>query len=325
MDRPLPHHPSIENLKKQAKTLLKDLRGLKDEALRRLRAHHPKFKSKQNSEIKGEDLSTLSLHDAQLTLAREYGFPSWTKLKARVESSSGEALYVSNEVRAVENLHLHQGVLNEDFVALPVWKQLDHLANSLVQGKSEGDPGVIFHIKCWLPGWAGKKDEDIWALAFDLDKARLCMAREHGFQSWSEVLEKGGEAPDPNFEKAVDAVVSGDFERLHALLMNHPKLVKQRSAYGHRATLLHYVAANGVETYRQKVPGNAAQIAQLLLDKGADVKAEADMYGGGQTTLHLLLTSAHPAEAGVTDPVARILREAAGEEQSESNANHGLK
>ena len=30
----------------------------------------------------------------------------------------------------------------------------------------------------------------------------------------------------------------------------------------HRATLLHYVGANGVEAYRQKTPPNATEIAR---------------------------------------------------------------
>ena len=49
---------------------------------------------------------------------------------------------------------------------------------------------------------------------------------------------------------------------------------------GARATLLHYVAANGVEGYRQLTPPNAVAIADALLDAGADVDALADMYGG---------------------------------------------
>jgi len=59
MSRNLPPHPNLEHLKKQAKDFLQDLQ-------------------QQNPALK--------LADAQHTLAREYGFASWPKLKAYVES-----------------------------------------------------------------------------------------------------------------------------------------------------------------------------------------------------------------------------------------------
>ena len=109
----------------------------------------------------------------------------------------------------------------------------------------------------------------------------------------------------------MDAVVTGDLPALTEILDVRPELVRARSCYGHGATLLHYLGANGVETYRQRTPMNAAAVAGFLIDRGAAVAAEANVYGGGQTTLALLLTSAHPAEAGVTDAVAAVLRSAA--------------
>lgn len=67
----------------------------------------------------------------------------------------------------------------------------------------------------------------------------------------------------------------------------------------HRATLLHYVAANGVEGHRQRTPANAPDVARVLLESGAEPDAVADMYGGQCTTMVLLVSSSHPAEAGV--------------------------
>ena len=61
---------------------------------------------------------------------------------------------------------------------------------------------------------------------------------------------------------------------------------------GHtRRPLLHYVAANGVEDFRQKTPDNIVEIAELLLDAGAEVNAESNAYGGGCTALGLVATS----------------------------------
>ena len=85
--------------------------------------------------------------------------------------------------------------------------------------------------------------------------APLIVARDHGFTTWSSVA---GES-EPTFELAVDAVVHGRIDELRAMLTDHADLPVRRSACGHRATLLHYTAANGVEIRRQMVPANAAE------------------------------------------------------------------
>ncbi len=104
----------------------------------------------------------------------------------------------------------------------------------------------------------------------------------------------------PSFEAAADATVTGDGTTLRSLLQNEPNLVKARSTRVHGATLLHYVAANGVEDGRQMSPANAVEIATLLLELGAEVDAEADFYGDkAATTMVLLVSSCHPAKTGV--------------------------
>jgi len=113
---------------------------------------------------------------------------------------------------------------------------------------------------------------------------------------------------DP-FEAAVDAIVTGDLSTLESLLRAHPDLVRARSSRVHRATLLHYVSANGVEDYRQRTPPNAVAVARLLLEAGGEVDAVAETYGGGsaQTTMNLLVSSCHPAEAGLQSALAEVL------------------
>ena len=101
------------------------------------------------------------------------------------------------------------------------------------------------------------------------------------------------------FESAVEAVIGGDLATLESLLKNDPELVRARSMRAHRATLLHYVAANGVEDDLQKSPKNAVEVAQMLLRAGAEVDALAEMYGEQCTTMSMLVSSTPPAEAGV--------------------------
>ncbi|MFQ5605166.1 MAG: hypothetical protein ACE5HS_18020 [bacterium] len=70
----------------------------------------------------------------------------------------------------------------------------------------------------------------------------------------------------------------GDCQQLRELLKQNERLTKARSSFGHRATLLHYWAANGVEIRRQKIPLNAVEMAKMLIAAGADVNARANCY-----------------------------------------------
>ncbi|HEY7195443.1 MAG TPA: ankyrin repeat domain-containing protein [Gemmatimonadales bacterium] len=147
-----------------------------------------------------------------------------------------------------------------------------------------------------------------------LADAQFVLARSHGFTSWAafashlEALANAGTAA-AEFEAAAEAIVRGDESTLRELLKQNPELIRVRSTREHNATLLHYVSANGVEGYRQKSPKNAARITELLLDAGADVEAEADVYGGNCTALGLVATSTPPREAGVQIPVMEVLLE----------------
>ncbi|HEX5004690.1 MAG TPA: ankyrin repeat domain-containing protein [Gemmatimonadales bacterium] len=147
-----------------------------------------------------------------------------------------------------------------------------------------------------------------------LSEAQFVMARAHGFESWPrlvrhlEELVRSGSGIS-TFEEAADAIVTGDLTALERLLRADPALVHARSTREHRATLLHYVSANGVEHHRQRTPANIVEVARCLLDAGAEVDAEADVYGGGSTTVGLVVTSAHPRLAGVQIALADLLLE----------------
>jgi ankyrin repeat protein len=81
MTTQLPPRPNIEQLKKQAKALLKGQQASNPGVLRQIRQHHPRFREKPEPEIRN---SRFTLSDAQLVVAGEYGFASWPKLKAAV-------------------------------------------------------------------------------------------------------------------------------------------------------------------------------------------------------------------------------------------------
>lgn len=78
----LPSNPNLNHLRYQAKDLLNDLTARNAGAAQRIREFHPRFVTATDAEIFGV---TLRLSDAQLTIARECGFPSWARLKKHIE------------------------------------------------------------------------------------------------------------------------------------------------------------------------------------------------------------------------------------------------
>ena len=80
--RELPARPNLEQLKKQAKSLLDAAQARDPDALRRF-AVLPALSGKSLDEIAPAD---LALHDAQSAIAREHGFASWNALREEVES-----------------------------------------------------------------------------------------------------------------------------------------------------------------------------------------------------------------------------------------------
>ena len=102
----LPPNPSVENLKKQAKSLLKAHREQDPEVVEYIRRHLPRLNNMPDEEIL---VAELSLQEAQLVIAREYGFPSWPKLVEGVEGLADEAAgdlpnLFSEEVKIAMNL-----------------------------------------------------------------------------------------------------------------------------------------------------------------------------------------------------------------------------
>jgi hypothetical protein len=76
----LPARPSLESLRKQAKKLARGIAAGDAAAIARARAHLPQ------AEL------PLSQRDAQLVLAREYGFPGWKDLVKEVKQRLGKGL-----------------------------------------------------------------------------------------------------------------------------------------------------------------------------------------------------------------------------------------
>lgn len=117
----LPERPNLEQLKRQAKELLRAARARNAQALARFR-RLPAFAAARDDERLA---GVVALHDAQSVIARELGFPSWTALAARVEeltldfaSAVEQFITAATEVqpdRAARLLELHPRVAGASF------------------------------------------------------------------------------------------------------------------------------------------------------------------------------------------------------------------
>ena len=108
----LPSNPSVENLRKQAKSLRRAVLANDPDALARVRAFHPK----------GEDPAKgFQLSHAQFVIARTYGFASWLKLKHYVEVVEGHTFLPPHPKSVIETESL-----SDRFIRLAC---LDYLAD----------------------------------------------------------------------------------------------------------------------------------------------------------------------------------------------------
>jgi hypothetical protein len=133
----LPARPSQDSLRKQAKKLARDIVAGDADAVARARAQLP------------QTTLPLSQRDAQLVLAREYGFPGWKDLLKEIKLRLGRGLeWAVSEAR--RNIHdnnvadLRQ--LLADYPALLSWRA-DESDDGLLgmATYSYGDSGDEFH------------------------------------------------------------------------------------------------------------------------------------------------------------------------------------
>ena len=201
-------------------------------------------------------------------------------------------------------------------------------ADALFAGWQAGDENAVSLFRTRHPKFLDVKipwlerrltDEKVRATLITREDASLALARWHDFADWQRLTEHVEAVTKPSspvarFEAAVEAVIDGDIATLTKSLREDPALVHARSARVthfdppvHGATLLHYLAANGVEGYRQRSPKNASEVAKVLLEAGADPNALCSLYGSQCTTMALLVSSTPPDQAGVQVALVDVL------------------
>jgi ankyrin repeat protein len=88
--RSLPTRPNLKQLKLQANELLRTYREGSLSAASRIVAHHPRMR---DGSLRIDPVRPLVLADAQIVIAREYGFDTWARLKHHVETAGRVASF----------------------------------------------------------------------------------------------------------------------------------------------------------------------------------------------------------------------------------------
>jgi len=130
----LPVRPSLESLRKQAKKLARDIVAGNAGAIARARVQLP-----QKAEL------PLSQRDAQLVLAREYGFAGWQDLIKEVKERLGQGLeWAVSEARRIIHDNNVEGLrqLLAEYPALLSWKADENESGLL--GMATGSYGDSF-------------------------------------------------------------------------------------------------------------------------------------------------------------------------------------
>ncbi len=235
MSRTLPERASLEFLTKESKEFLKAVKAGDALARERLSAWGP-----------ADAAAAPKLADCQHALAREYGFPSWPKLKAHVEAQAAtdprEALAAalkSREARAVAEVlsrfpslkgRLNEPVRDGAFGATPLIVAVGQANRELVELLLASGADINQRSHWWAGGFHVLEDD-------------------HGLADF--LIERGAVLD------AKSAAQLGRMEELAALVAANPKSVKMRGGDGQ--TPLHVAPT--------------VAIAEFLLKHGAEIDA----------------------------------------------------
>ena len=204
--RPLPPRPSLEFERKEAKALLRRLRAGDPESIERALARHPAIDTSAPENIR--------LADAQLVIAREYGFTSWTKL----------VRYFGDVERLGKNPYrlTMQHARREHY---------DGSVRRILHDHRERGPYAWRALAAYVPRFYGMRAEEVFAATVSEDEARLAVARMSGSQSWEMLLERAGE-PRRELDWEVDpmrlaakAMDSANLDELKRVVEAHPDLL----------------------------------------------------------------------------------------------------
>jgi len=202
---------------------------------------------------------------------------------------------------------LHHSIIEHRLSYSSVLEELENYSLNLLRHYKVGNPAVAIEISNHHPELIACSPTVILDSEMDLEDFQFTVAKAYGFEDWTAVEPLSSVKHNPHFETAVDILLSGHIHALNDHLTQYPEVVQQRSAYGHRAGLIHYLGSNGVEIWRQIVPSNLEELLRTLVKLGADPDMTANIFGENNL-LALLTTSDHAWKAKVAKPTIERLQ-----------------
>jgi len=280
----LPERPSLEQLRNQAKDLLRDARSGDASALARM-----------NATRRGASRARISLADAQLAIAREFGFPSWPKLVRHVETVTGGRFVLRPLIRPVELSSGRRWMLPDGTDA-----PTDDVFAMFV-GAREGDIATVRRLVMHRPSFAtveynytppihfavreGHRDIAEFLLdhgadpayrSYPFQESLLTFAEDRGHEELAEQLRRRLSrrfAVASGTQAIIAAATRGDLAAVVTELGQDPGLARASNETGD--TALHQAAKNG-----------HLKIVRTLLAAGANVDA---VRGDGYRPVHCAL------------------------------------
>lgn len=173
MQNSLPARPSLEQLKKLAKDLVKDHQDKQPDALALIARHLPALSGKSADDIVAYP---FALHDAQSVVARQYGFPSWNELSDYIEKiqkadpAPQPDLDVAAKLRTIlksyqqNDYALYCSVMSEQMKAYVTRERFDGVCNRMAafmksayettyMGTVNRTGHPIHFWRMWVKGW----------------------------------------------------------------------------------------------------------------------------------------------------------------------------
>ena len=254
MARQLPPNPSLEQLKKQAKSLLKRQQAADPEALTRIRENHPRWRKLSAQQA----ASPLALADAQLVIASEYGFASWAKLQSHVKtleaaSSTAEAVASLRDAAGKGDLARLNALLDAhgELIDERGGEGVRTALHQAVFGNSEAavklllERGANPNIRC--------EGDNAYPLHFAVEKHRFPIIRllvEHG----------------------ADTVGEGDYHELGVIgwatawdyMQPSPEIVAYLLAHGAKHNIFSAVAIGETEVIREVVARTPSDLERRM-------------------------------------------------------------
>ena len=276
----LPAHPSLEQLRKRAKDLLRAARNSDPAAVARFRSV-------------GITRDPLRLADAQFVTAREYGFDTWAELARHVgekESGLAKPLIRPVEMRPSRPRTLADGtvVTTDDvyrmFVAarsgdVATVRELVARAPAIATVEYNYTPPIHFAVReghLALTEFLVQHGADLAYRSYPFSDSLLMMAEEREHRDVASLLRRHLAERFALAEETaviIDAAKTGDVARVRHELIYNPRLAQLSNETGD--TALHQAAHQG-----------HLKIVEALLENGAVVDA---IRGDGSRPVHLAL------------------------------------